>query len=93
MKAIRLLPAIILVVCAMAAAYFSYRIAFPRPNMHAASGGPPSGFSMPKMGGSSARDSAHKSIGKSGNEPRTRPERSHEKGTGRTEPVQPNRNF
>ena len=51
MKSGRLIPVIILLACAVAAAYISYSIAFRPPPMHSASGGPPTGFSMPKMGG------------------------------------------
>ena len=50
MKSVRVIAAVVLVICAGLAAYFSYKSAFAPPPMHSAAGGPPPGFSMPKMG-------------------------------------------
>jgi len=53
MKAVRTVAALIVLVGAVAAAYYSYSVAFAPPPMHGgAAGGPPAGIKMPAMRGS-----------------------------------------
>src|SRR4030095_1886233 len=49
-KPIRILPSLVLLPCAGAAAYYSYAVNFAPVPLHSTSGGPPAGISMPKMG-------------------------------------------
>ena len=61
MKTLRVIAAAVLAAGAGMAAYYSYKVAFAPPPMHATSSGPPAGISMPKMGGPSPRDSKRSS--------------------------------
>lgn len=55
MKTVRVIAALVLVIGAAFAAYYSYTTAFAPPPMHSASAGPPPGFSMPGGNGPSGR--------------------------------------
>jgi hypothetical protein len=52
----RIFAALVLVACAVVAAYYSYSVAFAPPPMDSASSGPPRGIAMPNMGARTSSD-------------------------------------